>query len=90
MTATPPWLPAGNNQAKSKSKSNVYFSEHTINGGLCVVTKMNAWKTVRCKNVERRRWKNVRPFFGGSAAKIGGWMEECREDAGCEKCVEGE
>ena len=23
--------------------------------GLCVVTKMNAWKTVRCESVERRR-----------------------------------
>ena len=32
----------------------------------------------------------VCPFFGGSSAKIGGWLEECREDEGCEKCVEGE
>ena len=23
--------------------------------GLCVVTKTNAWKTVRCESVERRR-----------------------------------
>ena len=21
---------------------------------------------------------------------VGGWLEECREDGGCEKCVEGE
>ena len=27
--------------------------------GLCVVTKTNAWKTVRCECVERRRWRNV-------------------------------
>ena len=26
---------------------------------LCVVTKTNAWVTVRCKTVERRRWRNV-------------------------------
>ena len=57
---------------------------------LCVVTKTNAWKTVRCESVERRRWRNVRPFFGGSLADIRGWTEECREDGGCEKCVEGE
>ena len=25
-----------------------------------------------------------------SSAEIGGWMEECREDGGCEKCIEGE
>ena len=30
------------------------------------------------------------PFFGGSSAEIGGWLEECREDGGCEKCIEGE
>ena len=29
-----------------------------------------------------------KPFFGRSSAEIGGWMEECREDGGCEKCVE--
>ena len=29
-------------------------------------------------------------FFGISSAEIGMWMEECREDGGCEKCVEGE
>ena len=27
--------------------------------GLCVVTKRNAWKTVRCESVELRRWRNV-------------------------------
>ena len=27
--------------------------------GLCVVTKTNAWKTVRCESVQRRRWRNV-------------------------------
>ena len=32
----------------------------------------------------------VWPFLGGSSAEIGGWLEECREDGGCEKCVEGE
>ena len=29
-------------------------------------------------------------FFCGSSAEIGGWMEECREDGGRDKCVEGE
>ena len=29
-------------------------------------------------------------FFGGSSAEIIGWLEECREDGGDEKCVEGE
>ena len=29
-------------------------------------------------------------FFGGSSAQICGWLEECREDGGCEKSVEGE
>ena len=32
----------------------------------------------------------VRTFFGGSSAGIGGWLEECREVGGCEKCGEGE
>ena len=32
----------------------------------------------------------VGPFFGGTSAKIGLWLEECREVVGCEKCVEGE
>ena len=27
-----------------------------------------------------------RPFFGGSSAEIGGWMEECRKEGRCEKC----
>ena len=58
------------------------------NNGLCVVTKANAWKTVRCESAERRRGRIVRPFFGGSSAEIIGWLEECREDGGCEKCVE--
>ena len=47
-------------------------------------------ETVRCESVERRKWRNVSPFFGGSSAEICGWMEECREDGWCEKCVEGE
>ena len=58
--------------------------------GLCVVTKTNAWKTVRCESVERRREGDCLTIFGGSPAEIGGWLEECREDGGCEKCVEGE
>ena len=35
----------------------------------------NAWNTIRCESVERRR--NVIPFFGGSSAEIGKWKEEC-------------
>ena len=46
--------------------------------GLYVVAKTNAWKTVSYESVEGRRWRN------------GDWIEECREDGGCEKCVEGE
>ena len=57
--------------------------------GLCVLTETNAWKTVRYESVERRRWRNIKPFFGRSLTKIGGWMDECQEDGGCEKCVEG-
>ena len=56
----------------------------------CVVTKTNAWKTGRCESVERRRQRNVEPFFGRSVAEIGGDIEECREDGGSEKCFEGE
>ena len=48
---------------------------------------MNAWKTVICQSVKRRRWRNVRPFLSGSSAEIGGWREECREDEACEKFV---
>ena len=29
-------------------------------------------------------------FFCGSLAEMGGWIEDCREDGGCKKCVEGE
>ena len=29
-------------------------------------------------------------IFWLKLAEIGRWMEECREDGGCEKCVEGE
>ena len=29
-------------------------------------------------------------IFGGNSAEIAGWMQECREDGGSEKCVEGE
>ena len=28
-------------------------------------------------------------FLCGRLAEIGGWMEECPEDGGCRKCVEG-
>ena len=31
--------------------------------GLCVVTKTNAYKTVRCESVERRQWRNVTLFW---------------------------
>ena len=58
--------------------------------GLCVVKKTNAWKTVRCGSVGEEKWRNVRPFFGGTSDEIGGWIQECREDGGCEKCVDGE
>ena len=58
--------------------------------GLCVVTKTNAWKTVRRESVERRRGGLTDHIFGGSSAEIIRWLEECREDGGCEKCVEGE
>ena len=40
-------------------------------GGLCVVTKTNAWKTVRYESVKRRRWRSDHVFFG-SSAEIGG------------------
>ena len=29
-------------------------------------------------------------IFWQKLGEIGGWLEECREDGGCEKCVEGE
>ena len=29
-------------------------------------------------------------IFWWSSAEIGGWLEECRKDGGCEKYVEGE
>ena len=47
--------------------------------GLCVVTKTNAWKTVRCESVERRRWRNVKPFLVEAQLKlVGGWMSAGR------------
>ena len=55
--------------------------------GLCVVTKTNAWKTIRCESVERRRGGLSDHFL---VEIIIGWLEECREDGGCEKSVEGE
>ena len=58
--------------------------------GLCVVTKTNAGKTFGCESVERRRGGLSDHFFGGSMAKIGGLLGECREDGGDEKCVVGE
>ena len=45
--------------------------------GLCVFTKTNAWKTVRCASVERI-WRRMSDhFFGGSSTEIGGWLEKC-------------
>ena len=29
-------------------------------------------------------------FLVRARLKLFGWLEECREDGGCEKCVEGE
>ena len=50
--------------------------------GLCVVTKMNAWKTVRCESVERRRWINVSDHFLVEARLklVGGWRSARRMD----------
>ena len=42
--------------------------------GLCIVAKTNAWKTVKCESIERKRWRNVSEFFGESSAEICGWM----------------
>ena len=55
--------------------------------GLCVLTKRMLGR-LRCESVEI--CGGMSPFFGGSSTEIGGWMEECREDGVCEKCVEGE
>ena len=60
------------------------------NDGLCVVTKTNAWKTFSVKVWREEGGGLSDNFFGGSSAEIGGWMEECREDRGCDKCDEGE
>ena len=60
--------------------------------GLCVVTKTSAWKAVKCESIKRRRGGGGLSdhFFGGSSAEIGGWLDECQEVGGYEKCVEGE
>ena len=49
----------------------------------------NAWKTVRCESVERRRGDCLNIFWW-KLAEIIGWLEEQEEDGECEKCVEGE
>ena len=36
------------------------------------------------------RLLDVKVWRCGSSAEIIGWLEECRGDGGCEKCVEGE
>ena len=59
--------------------------------GLCVVTKTNAWQRLLDVKVWRGEGGGMSDhFFVGSSAEIGGWLEECREDGGCEKCVKGE
>ena len=45
--------------------------------GLCVVTKTNGYKTVKIEG-EEKGGGVVLPFFGGSSAEIGGWMEGVR------------
>ena len=54
--------------------------------GLCVVTKTNAGKILDVK-VWRGEGGGRSHFFGGSSTEIGRWMEECREDGGCEKLL---
>ena len=58
--------------------------------GLCVVTKMNTWKIVRCESVERRMWRNVSDHFLVEAwlKLVGGGSSVGRMEI--EKCVEGE
>ena len=46
--------------------------------GLCVVTKTNAWRTVRCESAERRRGGDCLTIFGGSSTEIDGRMEGMR------------
>ena len=48
--------------------------------GLCVATKMNAWKTVRCESVERRRGGGMSDHFLVEARlKVeGGWRSAGR------------
>ena len=55
--------------------------------GLCVVTKTNARKTVRCETVDRRRGGLSDHFLVEARLKL---VEEFREDGGCDKCVKGE
>ena len=47
--------------------------------GLCVVTKTNAWKTVRCESVERRRGGLCDNFLVEARLKLlGGWRRAGR------------
>ena len=48
--------------------------------GLCVVTKTNAWKTVRCESVERRRGGDSLTIFLVEARLklVGGWKSAGR------------
>ena len=47
--------------------------------GLCVVTKTNASKTVRCKSVERRRGDCLTIFLVEAQLKLlGGWRSAGR------------
>ena len=56
----------------------------------CYIIKTNDWKMLHVK-VWRGEGKGMSDqFFSGSMAKIGGWMEKCWEDGGCEKCIKGE
>ena len=46
---------------------------------LCVVTKTNAWKTVRCASVERRRGGSLTIFLVEARLKLlGGWRSAGR------------
>ena len=50
---------------------------------LCVVTNTNAWKTVRCKSVERRRGGLTDHFLVEARLKLlGGWRSAGRTEGG--------
>ena len=49
--------------------------------GLCVVTKTNAWKTVRCESVEMRRGGLSHHFLVEARLKLlGGWRSTGRTE----------